>query len=233
MATTAIDSLRGILNGFRDLNSKGIYPMNATETDLLRQILLEVESLSLGSASDPSQITSETAPTTRADGSALQVGDRWYKPSVGQEGFWNSTLWLSTTEYILGTVTAGNLSASGNGTPQFPTPVISETSIAGQINIFLTRCLIHSNALAINDADNHWSIFLSAQNGFGSGPSLIPSVTVNTIGATSQGGFGMRKNTPINTLTTAVPWNLTGAFTKVGNPSTLLAHVMLFYRIVL
>jgi hypothetical protein len=46
--TTAIDSLRGILNGFRDLNSKGIYTMNATETDLLRQILIEVQALSLG-----------------------------------------------------------------------------------------------------------------------------------------------------------------------------------------
>ena len=48
MATTAIDSLRGILNGFRDLNSKGIYTMNATETDLLRQILIEVQALSIG-----------------------------------------------------------------------------------------------------------------------------------------------------------------------------------------
>jgi hypothetical protein len=46
--STAIDSLRGILNGFRDLNSKGIYTMNATETDLLRQILIEVQALSLG-----------------------------------------------------------------------------------------------------------------------------------------------------------------------------------------
>jgi hypothetical protein len=46
--STAIDSLRGILNGFRDLNSKGIYTMNATEADLLRQILLEVQALSLG-----------------------------------------------------------------------------------------------------------------------------------------------------------------------------------------
>jgi hypothetical protein len=48
MTTTAIDSLRGILNGFRDLNSKGIYTMNGTETDLLRQILLEVQALSIG-----------------------------------------------------------------------------------------------------------------------------------------------------------------------------------------
>jgi hypothetical protein len=61
MAATAIDSLRGILNGFRDLNSKGIYTMNATETDLLRQILLEVQALSLGGLADGSVTTSKIA----------------------------------------------------------------------------------------------------------------------------------------------------------------------------
>ena len=57
MAATAIDSLRGILNGFRDLNSKGIYTMNATETDLLRQILLEVQALSLGNIPADDSVT--------------------------------------------------------------------------------------------------------------------------------------------------------------------------------
>jgi hypothetical protein len=61
MATTAIDSLRGILNGFRDLNSKGIYTMNATETDLLTQILLEVQALSLGGLVDGSVTTAKIA----------------------------------------------------------------------------------------------------------------------------------------------------------------------------
>lgn len=57
MATTAIDSLRGILNGFRDLNSKGIYTMNGTETDLLRQILIEVQALSLGNIPADGSVT--------------------------------------------------------------------------------------------------------------------------------------------------------------------------------
>ena len=59
--STAIDSLRGILNGFRDLNSKGIYAMNATETDLLRQILIEVQALSLGGLVDGSVTTPKLA----------------------------------------------------------------------------------------------------------------------------------------------------------------------------
>jgi hypothetical protein len=61
MAATAIDSLRGILNGFRDLNSKGIYTMNATETDLLRQILIEVQALSFGGLVDGSVTTAKLA----------------------------------------------------------------------------------------------------------------------------------------------------------------------------
>jgi len=61
MAATAIDFLRSILNGFRALNSKGIYSMNATETDLLRQILIEVQALSLGGLVDGSVTTAKLA----------------------------------------------------------------------------------------------------------------------------------------------------------------------------
>lgn len=39
--------------------------------------------------------TQSTKPTTRADGSALVVGDKWYKSDEGTEWFWNGTYWLS------------------------------------------------------------------------------------------------------------------------------------------
>jgi hypothetical protein len=72
---TAIDSLRGILNGFRNLNSKGIYTMNGTETDLLRQILLEVQALSIGggiadgSVTTPKIVDLNVTTAKLADGS--------------------------------------------------------------------------------------------------------------------------------------------------------------------
>jgi hypothetical protein len=64
---------------------------------------------------DPSQITSNTLPTTRTDGSALQIGDRWYKPSMGQEGFWNGTLWLTINQFNLsGAVSTAAASGGSN-----------------------------------------------------------------------------------------------------------------------
>lgn len=53
-----------------------------------------------------------TKPVVRVDGSALVIGDRWYNPSTGVDGFWNGTYWLTnpvikTSEFgfrALGTV---------------------------------------------------------------------------------------------------------------------------------
>jgi|GEM_PF-1471101 len=73
MADTAIASLRKILNGFRALNSKGIYSMNATETDLLRQILTEVQALSLGGTVADGSVT--TAKIADANVTTAKIAD--------------------------------------------------------------------------------------------------------------------------------------------------------------
>jgi len=71
MADTAI--ARKILNVFRALNSKGIYSMNATETDLLRQILLEVQALSLGGTIADGSVT--TAKIADANVTTAKIAD--------------------------------------------------------------------------------------------------------------------------------------------------------------
>ena len=71
-------------------------------------------------ATDPSQITSESAPTTRVNpstglpsgGEPLQIGDRWYKPSTGKEGFWNGSIFSSLAEKTISGVQRSG-SASG------------------------------------------------------------------------------------------------------------------------
>ena len=41
-------------------------------------------------------IYQSTKPTTRPDGSALVIGDKWYNISTGVEGFWNGTYFVSS-----------------------------------------------------------------------------------------------------------------------------------------
>lgn len=45
-----------------------------------------------------------TRPTTRPDGSALVIGDKWYNSDIRVDFFWNGTYWLSSPE-----VTAPNI----------------------------------------------------------------------------------------------------------------------------
>lgn len=99
MATTAIASLRQILNGFRGLNSKGIYTMNATETDLLRQILIEVQALSLGGLVADGSITAAklannavtTAKILDANVTTAKIADANVTPVKLSESFKAST----------------------------------------------------------------------------------------------------------------------------------------------
>jgi hypothetical protein len=41
-----------------------------------------------------------TKPTVRGDGSALVIGDRWWKTDDGTEWFWNGTYWLGDINYV-------------------------------------------------------------------------------------------------------------------------------------
>jgi hypothetical protein len=101
-----------------------------------------------------------TKPITRVDGSALVVGDKWYNPVSGIEGFWNGTLWLSSLYLLNSTTGAGNY-----------------TSLAGILNLilpipksnFVDGMHIKSFALtgklsAANDISNNLSLRLQYNN---------------------------------------------------------------------
>ena len=132
MATTAIDSLRGILNGFRDLNSKGIYPMNATETDLLRQILLEVEIIDLTAidlTAPPTNIGTTTPP-------AITVSTLFRSANTGNVPFianpsGSGAFQLQQTD---STTTGGN--ARGANAVDLQLSRVVATQVASGINSF-------------------------------------------------------------------------------------------------
>jgi hypothetical protein len=107
MSATAIDSLRGILNGFRDLNSKGIYTMNATETDLLRQILLEVQALSIGGGLADGSVT--TPKIADLNVTTVKLADL----AVTTAKLDNSS--VTSAKIVDGTIAAADLSGAQSG----------------------------------------------------------------------------------------------------------------------
>lgn len=54
-----------------------------------------------------------TKPTTRPNGSALVIGDRWWKTDEGTEWFWNGTYWLSTQLYESNSIFSGSSPIGG------------------------------------------------------------------------------------------------------------------------
>jgi hypothetical protein len=137
---------------------------------------------------DVCHIYESTKPTTRPDGSALVVGDKWYNTSTGVEGFWNGTYWLQTAlQNVIAAVNPGNY---GNfGVTLLQLPIISSTGIAG---VFVGDFNISAFLGNVNTASNFHSVTISSHNG-GSTTSLG---NLNTIGL-SAGGF--RRSLTINT----------------------------------
>ena len=199
MADTAIASLRQILNGFRALNSKGIYSMNATETDLLRQILTEVQALSLGATVADGSITAvklasdavttakilnaniTTAKIADSNITTAKIADSNVTPaklSGGQSGaapIFGVRAWVSFNG--TGTVAirgSGNVSSiTDNGT--------------GDYTVNMTTALPDANYAVVGSSGGasgttHGSVYLLEQSTART-TSLFRVATVNTVGS--------------------------------------------------
>ena len=172
-------------------------------------------------AADPSQIKSTSKPTTRADGSALQQGDRWYNPNTGIEGFWNSTYWLNCQQlqYWFGpntsiTFPTGTLRAnSGEGGLVLPTFYIESIGIRGMSNF----------------ANHDGTINISVQWYYFSGISAtsIGSVNTNPWGSSEY----KSKETTINTV--AVDCNALEAVATSNGGAVFRGQTYMKYREIL
>lgn len=178
----------------------------------LRYELFEVDG---GGAADPSQIVSSTLPTTRVNpstglpsgGDPLQVGDRWYKPSMGREGFWNGSLWLSI--YQNNACLAGGVNSSSGG------GAASTNLIAiPQSGIFWESIEIGLSLATPQDASNYWVI---AFNPTGSAGTLSYSYDLRDYAA-----FISSTNQNTNIIWTT---NIFLAGTSYGTINLLLTRV--------
>lgn len=125
---------------------------------------------------DPSQIISGTKPTTRVDGSALLNGDRWYNPTSGIEGFWNGTLWLSTTLYVKDSTTGASSYSTLAGILGIVLPIPKTNFVDG---IHIKSFALYGKLIAANDINNNFSLRLQYNNAGG-------DTTVSTIRTDTQ-----------------------------------------------
>ena len=85
--------------------------------------------------------TTPSKPTTRVDGSALQIGDRWYSPNTGIEVFWNGSYWLGeeltavwVTQQSISTVLIGSLPTVIGNNPIFLNHITISGAFTGTVD---------------------------------------------------------------------------------------------------
>lgn len=183
----------------------------------LRYELFEVDGG--GGSSDPSQITSETAPTTRVGGAALQNGDRWYKPTTGEEGFWNGVLWL-------GKLQTWDLSTLASTTA----PLFWRQALGLGSNIFVRGCKSSLWTNAAHSNINYWNIniFVDYTKSSASSGTELAGEIANTLDLPAS-SWRIRYREINQVIPSDVPFIV--AAQKVGNPGgALVTGQTLYYH---
>jgi hypothetical protein len=110
-----------------------------------------------------------TKPTARINGSALVVGDKWYNPSTGVDGFWNGTYWLSDQQHVQ------------TGSSPFNPPNVTQHQFAEGAfypNVFIETAVV-SGAIANSpqDSTNYWTFTFCASTTTGFFWAILKSIT--------------------------------------------------------
>jgi hypothetical protein len=150
-------------------------------------------------------------PITRGDGSALVIGDRWWKTDEGTEWFWNGTYWLSTVQYIL-TINFNQTQFSSNLYSAIPT-----------VKIFITQIFLNvSNTNALAQAGWFWEsqIVLRGSHDAAISPAgILPVVRVTFDGVTTAGKNSITINSYFDLLNSTYNFILCN-LSKGGNLNT-------------
>lgn len=163
-----------------------------------------------------------TKPTTRVDGSALVVGDRWYKIDDGTEWFWNGTYWLSVCQKTLSHPQLTNVSSTGFSFPD---------SIPSKGSVFIENVFCYSIVLTTNNNSDYWIVAVSICSTQNIGINVATFLT-DQDNANQRLGKEVIANTVVASKfdTTESGLVLRLNWTKIGNPNFLYAAVSLNYR---
>ena len=144
-----------------------------------------------------------TKPTVRIDGSALVVGDRWYKPSDSTEWVWNGTYWLSESVYPISVASVYGNSSS----PQ----VIRSESIPSSNGLLVTGLTSQIAVLNANPTStNYWTASVS-----------LSGVSVATLSTQNAATYPHNSTTPniVVPARSAIPVGGTLTATPLGQTS--------------
>jgi hypothetical protein len=172
-----------------------------------------------------------TKPTIRVDQSALVVGDLWFNPSTGMQGFWNGTYWLDLSRTNISIFNPPNFANFGE---VFLIPItssffIEEIIFGGHYNIGTQPNWSGSNSFVLNFEGTN-------------GTSIASPVTVNSlINVTQQATthYVYRQIVSLNAAFTSTPSNtairIRGS-ARVGTPvatNNITASVLICVRNIL
>jgi hypothetical protein len=162
-----------------------------------------------------------TKPITRVDGSALVVGDRWYKTNDGTEWFWNGTYWLSSTL----NVRSGTVLIAGYSNSLF---AISEGALpTTHTNFFVEKVGAMWDCSLITEV-NYWQLQVSLHVFPNSATTILPTFDITT----DSGRYEIDKNTAYDLSDRLTPGIRVWAF-KIGSPGALQASEYYTYRLIL
>jgi hypothetical protein len=108
-----------------------------------------------------------TKPITRGDGSALVVGDRWWKTDTSDEWFWNGTYWIGRLIVSSMMFSGHTVSATTGGMFFYVDKLTSDILIANVSASFFVN-----SGTPLSDTDYH-VLRLFTTNSAGSGMTLI------------------------------------------------------------
>lgn len=109
---------------------------------------------------DVCHIYQSSKPTTRPDGSALVIGDKWYNTVTRVEGFWNGTYWVSSTKFIHSGTYFAARSTTSTTYVEFYSSEIRATIPLGKI--LITQCGFNFATNGTHNASNNYTFLLAA-----------------------------------------------------------------------
>ena len=159
----------------------------------------------------PSGTTFPASPNTN---------DRFYRTDRSLDYFWNGTLWLTTTLYVVSFGTGDSLTpATNNTTFGRMYPGLEQTY--SQLYLAYFQCGTFTNAT--NNGTNYWTVSVN-------GSDAVSITSVNT-SADAAGAWTAHGTTP-NARIGAALKDLELSTTKTGTPGSIYVAASLGYRMV-